>query len=217
MRGTLSVAISAAVLVALGACSSPQAYRRGASISETIMIKAPANFAQTSELATAISQAATEASDQKGVSGNVNVMNDAPAMTAPSPSASADPYLVALRDAQTHAAEVARLTGLPLGHITSVHQQTPPPQYGYQNRVLLEVEYGPDLSVVGVSSLAGGPPNSQFPNQGLRVYVQGYGNSADDARASVTAYESAVRKAVAQFGIAAADLQIVGGAVNSGQ
>ncbi|HLJ83924.1 MAG TPA: hypothetical protein VKT51_07135 [Candidatus Eremiobacteraceae bacterium] len=181
------------------------------------MIKTPPSFSQTSQLATAISQAASEASDQNGVAGNVNVMNDTPGMAAPSPSTTADPYLVALRDAQAHAAEIARITGLPLGHITSVHQQAPPPQYTTQNRVMLEVDYGPDLSVVGVSSLAATAPYNQSTNQGLRIYVGGYGNSADDARASLNAYESAVRKAAARFGITSAELQIVGGAVNSGQ
>jgi hypothetical protein len=217
MAGASKVSISMALLFALTACSSSQAYRRGANISETILIKIPVGFSQTAELASAISQAATAASDQKGVAGSVNVMNEPPGMTVPTPSASADPYLVALRDAQVHAAEIARFTGLPLGHITSVHQQTPPPQFGPQNRVMLEVDYGPDLSVVGVSPFIGNPQYNPGTNPGFRVNVQGYGTTADDARASVNAYESAVRRAAAQFGISEADVQIEGGMVNSGE
>jgi hypothetical protein len=217
VRGTSKISILMAVLLALAACSSPDAYRRGASISETIVIKIPAGFSQTPELASAISQAATAASDQKGVSGSVNVMSEPPGMTPPTPLASADPYLAALRDAQLHAAEIARLTGLPLGHITSVHQQTPPPQFGPQNRVMLEVDFGPDLSVVGFSPFVGSQQYNQVTNPGLRVFVQGFGRTADDARASANAYEGAVRKASAQFGLSAADVQIEGGAVNSGQ
>ena len=133
------------------------------------------------------------------------------------PLASADPYLVALPDAPAHAAEISRLSGLPLGHITSVHQQTPPPQFGPQNRVMLEVDYGPDLSVVGVSPFVGSQQYYPVPNPNLRVYVQGSGRTADDARASVTAYEGAVRKAAAQFGLSSTDVQIECGDVSSGQ
>jgi hypothetical protein len=217
MTRALKIPISIALLFALAACSSSETYRRGANISETIAVKIPVGFSQTPELVSAISRAATAASDQKGISGSVNVMNEPSGMTTPAPMASADPYVVALRDAQAHAAEIARFTGLPLGHITSVHQETPPPQFGPQNRVMLQVEYGPELSVVGVSPFVGNQQYGQFPNTGFRVFVQGYGSTADDARASVNAYENAVRGAAAHFGITAADVQIEGGVVNSGQ
>jgi uncharacterized protein YggE len=132
----------------------------------------------------------------------------------PMPSASADPYEAALRDAQVHAAEIARLSGLPLGRITAVHQQAQMPQYAPQVRVVLEVDYGSELSIIGESPYQ--PPQYGLPTKsGLTVMITGSGATAQDAQTSATAYEQAVRKAAAEFGLGADQVQVQGGSVNA--
>lgn len=207
-------------MIVLAGCNGSQGFRRQSTISETILIKFPAGFARSQELAAAISSAATAASEQRGIAGSVNILNNYQGngyAAEPAPSASEDPYLTALRDAQTHAAEIAKSSGLPLGRITSVHQQTPPPPYARDTRVMLEVDYGPNLSVVGVSSAGISQQSDAGPGEGLRVYVMGTGPSPQDARNSVSAFEDAVRKSAMQAGIGASDFQIQGGQVNTVQ
>jgi Protein of unknown function (DUF541) len=214
MKAMAAIIAVLAIPLACSSCTFNQPYRQQSTVDETVLVKVPPGFGRTLELASAISFAATAASQQKGIAGRVNVENPPAFMASPAPSASADPYESALRDAQTHAVEIAKLSGLPLGRITSVHQQSPMPQYAQQSRVILEVDYGPELSIIGESPFQ--PPQYGLPmRSGLTVMISGSGATAQDAQASAAAYEQAVRKAAAEFGLGADQVQVQGGAVNA--
>jgi hypothetical protein len=209
------VLITLATLFALSACAQ-QPYRPSSTISETLFIGLPHGFSRQSDLSTAISAAATDASSRKGVAGSVNVENRSQGFDVPTPAPSGDPYLLALRDGQSHAEQIAKATGLPLGRITSVKELRglPPYQSMYQSQIVLELDYGSTLTVYGTAPI-NSTPKFGSANSTLVVMVEGSGQNASDARASADAFESAIRSAVVPFGISPSAIRVQGGSVNA--
>src|ERR1700682_5617760 len=209
------ILVAASVSVAVFACAAQPAYRQLSSINETLSITLPSGFSRQSDLANAISNAATDASSHKGVAGSVNVENRFPAPGAASPSPSGDAYLAALRDGQTHAEAIAKATGMTLGHITSVREQRNFPNYPSQTvAIVLEIDYGTTLVVYGSAPTK---PISYFgyPANAMSVMILGQGQNASDARASADAFETAIRSAVGRFGIGPSQIKVQGGSVTA--
>jgi hypothetical protein len=209
------IAIAAALSVAVCACAAQPTYRQPSSINDTLSITLPSGFSRQSDLANVISNAATDASSRKGVAGSVNVENRLPAPGAATPTPSGDAYLAALRDGQTHAAEIAKATGITLGRITSVREERNFPNYPSQTvMIVLEIDYGTTLVVYGSAPIK---PTSYYgfaPNS-MSVMILGQGQNASDARASADAFEAAIRTAVARFGIAPSQIKVQAGSVTA--
>ena len=225
MAGRNVVGMKARLLLAVGAlcallagCSGQQQqlYRPQSSIDETLAITLPDGFTRQSDLSASISLAASKAASQKGVAGNLDVESRYPGPMGATPIPSADPYMVALRDAQMHAAKVATAAGIPLGRITSVHEfrQVMPNQPATTNQIVLEVQFGDSLTVYGQSQYVSNPMYAAN-GKSLFVRIHGAGGSAADARNSADAFEAAVRSAVESFGIKPGAIQIQGGMINA--
>jgi uncharacterized protein YggE len=152
------------------------------------------------------------------VAGSVNVenQNQFPGQIVATPAPPGDPYLLALRDGQAHAQEIAKATGLTLGRLTSVieHRGAPNYQPQFANQIVLELDYGSMLTVYGTAPIR---PVSKYGPTGatMIVLIQGSGQNASDARASAHAFESAIRSAVAPFGISPSAIKVQGGSVNA--
>ena len=211
------IPVAAVLSVAVFACAAQQSYRQLSSINETLSITLPSGFSRQSDLATAISNAATDATSQKGVAGSVNVENRLPPLVAAAPTPSGDAYLAALRDGQAHADEIAKATGLTLGRITSVREQPGSPNYPseFSNQVVLELDYGTTLTVYGSSPIK--RPSASYGPSGntMSVLILGQGQNASDARASADAFETAIRSAVARFGFSPSQVKVQGGSVTA--
>jgi hypothetical protein len=207
---------AASVSIAVCACAAQQAYRQLSSINETLAITLPNGFSRQSDLETAISLAATDASKQNGVAGSVNVEHRFPEPGAAMPTPSGDPYLAAFRDGQSHAEMIAKASGLTLGRITSVREQRGIPNYpSYaSNQIVLEIDYGTTLTVYG-SSPVKRTDSYNGPGNVMTVMINGQGQNASDARASADAFESAIRSALARFGVGPSQVKVQGGSVTA--
>lgn len=204
-----------AIATVVAACTQ-RPYAQPSTVERTVYIDLPQGFEKQAQLDTAISAAATRAASAK-IAGNVYASGE-PAYPGPQTAApSSDPYLVALADAQRHAAAIAKAAGLSLGRITSVREErefTPSGvQMTYYGRVVLKVDFGDALTVYGSSpyhTLAASKRSTR-----MTVRINGSGPTAADAQASADAFENAVRSAAASFGIPSTSIHVEGGSVSS--
>jgi hypothetical protein len=194
------------------ACSNARMYQQPSLVSETLTLRLPDGFGKQAALAQAISAAAVRTESEPGISGSVDIQGPFNANgaypVATSSTGSRDPYIQALTDAQNHAAELSKATGVALGTVTSISEDRDPAVVTrVPNRIVLEVKYGDSLTVYGSSEPL--QSTSAYGGSGLNVQIRSTGTKPADAKASVDALEQAVRATAASFGISGQAVQVV--------